>query len=71
MSTSIHHLITDDLLAVKGHLHDPAQPCAWQPIAASELHAISAHYHVSQVNLSLWVLVLMPVISKTSCSGAS
>jgi len=25
-------------------------------------HAIGVHYHVSQVDLSLWVIVLPPVI---------
>ena len=62
MSTSIHHPITDDLLAAKGHLTTRPSHMPSNFVTAVSWHAIGAHYHVSQVNLSLWVLVLMPVI---------
>ena len=62
MLTSIHHPITNDLLAVKGHLMTQPGHVPGNFITAVSWHAIGTHYHVSWVNLSLWVLVLMPVI---------
>ena len=62
MSNSIHHPITDDLLAVKGHITTWPSHVPSNLITAGSWHAIGAHYHVSRVNLSLWALVLTPVI---------
>jgi len=61
MSTSIHHLITDDLLAVKGHLMTWPSHVPNNLVTAVSWNVIHAHYHVSWVDLILWVLVLMPV----------
>ena len=62
MLTSVHHPITNDLLATKGHLTTQPSHVPGNFITAVSWNAIRAHYHVGQVNLSLWVLVLTPVI---------
>ena len=62
MSNSVHHTITNDLLAMKGHIMTWPIHVPSNLIAAVSWHVIRAHYHVSQVDLSLWVLVLTPVI---------
>ena len=62
MSNSIHHSITNDLLAVKGHITTWPSHMSGNLITAVSWHVIGAHYHVSLVDLSLWVLVLTPVI---------
>jgi len=54
--------ITDDLLATKGHLTTRPSHVPGNFVAAVRWHAIRVHYHVSRVDLSLWVLVLTPVI---------
>src|SRR5882724_13568475 len=63
MSNSIHHPITDDLLAVKGHITTQPSHMPGNLIAAVSWHAIGVHYHVSQVILFL-VLVLTLVIQQ-------
>jgi len=62
MLNSVNHLITDDLLAMKGHLTTQPSHVPSNLITAVSWHVIGVHYHVSQVDLSLWVLVLTPVI---------
>jgi len=62
MSNSVHHPITDDLLAIKGHITTWPSHVPGNLIAAVSWHAIGAHYHVSWVDLSLWVLMLTLVI---------
>ena len=61
MSTSVHHPITDDLLAAKGHLTTQPSHVPGNFVTVVSWHVIGVHYHVSWVDLSLLVLVLTPV----------
>ena len=62
MSTSIHHPITNNILALKGHIMTWPSHVPGNLVTAVSWHAIGVHYHVSQVILFLWVLVLTLVI---------
>ena len=62
MSTSIHHPITDDLLALTSHLMTQPSHVPGNLIAAVSWYAIRVHYHVSQAVSPLWNLVLTLVI---------
>ena len=61
MSTSVHLPITDDLLALKGHLMTHPSPVLGNLVTVVSWHVIGQHYHISRVASFLEILVLMPV----------
>ena len=61
MLTSAHPLITDNLLALKGHLMTRLSPVLGNLVTVVSWHVIGQHYHISRVASFLEILVLMPV----------